>query len=94
VAIDLYRRGIISIGRAAEFAGIPLAEFIFLCGTLQIPVLREPPGGLEAELAGLEAALGGQRPTAGHSNTLPEIAPVPRDDHEATDLSAHETSQG
>lgn len=87
MAIDLYRRGTISIGRAAQLAGIPLAEFIVLCGTLQIPVLHEPPGGPEA-------ALMGQRPTAGHSNTLPEIAPVPRDDHEATDLSAHETSQG
>ena len=94
MAIDLYRRGIISIGRAAEFAGIPLAEFRALCGTLQIPVLHEPPGGLEAELAGLEAALSGQRPTAGYSNALPDIAPVPRDEHEATDLSAHEPSQG
>lgn len=59
---------------------MPLAEFIILCGTLQVPVLREPPGGLEAELAGLEAALGGQRHTAGHRNALPEIAPVPHGD--------------
>lgn len=40
VAADLYRRGSLSIGRAARLAGVPLAEFILFCGRLDIPALR------------------------------------------------------
>lgn len=88
VAVDLYGRGILSIGRAARLAGIPLAEFIFLCGTLHVSVLREPPGGLEAEVAGLEAALGGQRSPARRRSALPETAPVPHGDRESVRVTA------
>lgn len=88
VAVDLYDRGILSIGRAARLAGMPLAEFIFLCGRLHVSVLREPPGGLEAEVAGLEAARAGQRPTADHCIPLPETAPVPQGDRESIRVTA------
>lgn len=57
VAAHLYSRDLLSIGRAARLAGMPLADFILLCGKVNAPVLREPPEGLEAELAGLEAAV-------------------------------------
>jgi antitoxin (DNA-binding transcriptional repressor) of toxin-antitoxin stability system len=88
VAVDLYSRSILSIGRAARLAGIPLAEFILLCGKLQIPVLNEPPGGLEAEFAGLEAALQGERPAPMHDGGLPETAPVPHGDRQSVRVSA------
>jgi hypothetical protein len=61
IAVDLYRCGDLSIGKAARLAGSPLAEFIQLCGKMDVPVLDEPPGGLDAELRGLEAALESNR---------------------------------
>lgn len=57
IAVDLYRCGDLSIGKAARLAGSPPAEFIQVCGKMDVPALREPPGGLDAELRGLEAAL-------------------------------------
>ena len=88
VAVDFYTRGILSIGRAARLAGTPLAEFILLCGKLQVPVLREPPGGLEAELAGLETALRGKRPATSRDSGLPETAPIPHGDPQSVRVSA------
>lgn len=93
VAVDLYRRGLLSVGRAARLAGIPLAEFILLSGKVHVPVLREPPGGLEAELAGLEAALQGNRPAANRDWALPETAPVPHGDRRSVRVSALVTQQ-
>lgn len=88
VAVDLYSRGVLSIGRAARLAGTPLAEFILLCGRLGVPVLREPPGGLDAELAGLEAALQGEVPERKRDGGLPETAPIPHADPESVRVSA------
>jgi hypothetical protein len=65
-----------------------VAEFIFLSGKMQVPVLREPPGGLEAELAGLEAALQGQRPPTRRDSALPDTAPVPHSDPRSVRVSA------
>lgn len=78
VAVDLYSKGVLSIGKAARLAGIPLAEFMLLCGRLQVPVLRVPPEGLEAELEGLEAALEGKGP---------ETAPISHDDPQSVRVS-------
>lgn len=88
VAVDLYRRGLLSLGRAARLAGIPLAEFILLSGKMHVPVLREPPGGLEAELAGLEGALRGSRPAINRDSALPETATVPHGDAGSVRVSA------
>jgi antitoxin (DNA-binding transcriptional repressor) of toxin-antitoxin stability system len=88
VGVDLYRQGILSIGRAARMAGTPLVEFIVLCGRLQVPVLQEPPGGLEGELAGPEAALRGERSAPRRDLGLPETAPVPHGDRESVRVSA------
>lgn len=76
VAVHLYNRGDLSIGRAARLAGLPLVEFIALAGRLHIPVLHEPAGGLEAELAGLEAALQKPRSQANHGPGAPEAPSV------------------
>jgi prevent-host-death family protein len=88
VAVDLYSKGVLSIGRAARLAGIPLAEFMLLCGRLQVPVLREPPGGLEAELEGLEAALARKGPVAAHDRSVPKTAPVRHGDPPSVRVSA------
>lgn len=88
VAVDLYRRGLLSIGRAARLAGTSLADFILLSGKMQVPVLREPPSGLEAELAGLEAALRGQRPPTKRDSALPDTVPVPHGDPKSVRVSA------
>jgi predicted HTH domain antitoxin len=58
IAVAAYRDGAISIGSASRLAELPLVDFIELCGELGVPILREPPGGLEAEYEALERALG------------------------------------
>ncbi|MDQ2741544.1 MAG: type II toxin-antitoxin system Phd/YefM family antitoxin [Chloroflexota bacterium] len=55
VAVDLFDRGTLSMGRAARLAGLPLDEFIDLCGRMHVPMLRQPPEGFEAELAAFNA---------------------------------------
>ncbi|MGI8968771.1 MAG: UPF0175 family protein [Chloroflexota bacterium] len=55
VAVDLFNRGSLSMGRAARFAGMQLGDFIDLCGQLRVPILRQPPEGFEAELAAFDA---------------------------------------
>ena len=57
VAVDLFDRGTVSMGRAARFAGMNLADFIDLCGQLHVPVLREPPEGFDGELAAFDSQL-------------------------------------
>lgn len=51
LAIGLYRDGVLTLGLGAKLAGLPLADFIDLCGRMQVPVLWEPEGGVEQELA-------------------------------------------
>jgi predicted HTH domain antitoxin len=94
VASDLFDRGDLSMGRAARLAGIPLADFILLCGKLGIPVLREPPGGLEAELAGLEAALQGERRGTTREAGMPQTVPVPHGEPESVPVDALATRDG
>jgi prevent-host-death family protein len=60
VGVDLFNRGVLSMGRAARLAGIGLADFIDLCGRLHVPVLREPPEGFDGELAAFDAEVGGE----------------------------------
>ncbi|HEX2171162.1 MAG TPA: UPF0175 family protein [Dehalococcoidia bacterium] len=57
LAIELYRTQVLTLGQAAKLAGQSLADFIDLCGRLQIPVLWEPKGGIAAEVDALEATL-------------------------------------
>ena len=55
LALDLYRDGVLTLGLAARLAGMPLSDFIDLCGRLQIPILWETEGGVTAELAAAAA---------------------------------------
>lgn len=51
VAVHLYERGLVSLGRAAKIAGLPLSDFIDRLGALKIPVARYSPDELSRELA-------------------------------------------
>jgi len=57
LAVDLYQQEILTLGQAAKLAGMALADFIDLCGRLQVPVLWEPKAGIAAEADALAAAL-------------------------------------
>jgi predicted HTH domain antitoxin len=49
-AIDWYRRGLISQGRAAEIAGIPRAEFIDALDARQIEVVQIDLASLDRDI--------------------------------------------
>ena len=49
-AIDWYRRGLISQGRAAEIAGIPRAEFIDALAARQIEVAQIDLASLDRDI--------------------------------------------
>ncbi|MGH8681137.1 MAG: UPF0175 family protein [Burkholderiales bacterium] len=51
VAVHLYEKGIVSLGRAAKVAGLPLTDFIDRLGTLKIPVARYSSDELLREIA-------------------------------------------
>jgi predicted HTH domain antitoxin len=51
VAVHLYERGVVSLGRAAKIAGLSLSAFIDRLGALKIPVARYSPDELSRELA-------------------------------------------
>lgn len=50
IAVDLFDKGVLSMGQAARLAGLSLGEFFELCDRMQVPVLREPEGGIAAEV--------------------------------------------
>ena len=50
-AIDWYRRGVISQGRAAEIAGIPRADFIDALAAREIEVAQIDFDALDRDLA-------------------------------------------
>lgn len=49
LAVELYRDAILTLGQAAQLAGLTLGDFIDLCGRLDVPVLWEPPHGIDAD---------------------------------------------
>ena len=49
-AIDWYRRGLISQGRAGEIPGLPRADFIDELAALQVEVVQVDLEGLDKEL--------------------------------------------
>jgi hypothetical protein len=57
VAVDLYRDEVLTLGQAARLAGLPLGDFIDLCGKLHVPVLWEPKGGIAADVDALDSLL-------------------------------------
>ena len=57
IAIDLYRREVMTLGQAAKLAGLPLADFIDLCGRLRVPILWEPEGGIGPEVDAFATAV-------------------------------------
>jgi len=51
LAVKLYDEEVISLGKAAQLAGMPLAAFMEHLHAQGIPVARPAPGELEEELA-------------------------------------------
>jgi hypothetical protein len=70
LAVKLFDDGTLSMGRAAELSGMSLADFIDLCASLHIPILREPPSGVAAEVDAFERWLNSVRlPRPGEGQT-------------------------
>jgi predicted HTH domain antitoxin len=70
LAVKLFDDGTLSMGRAAELSGMSLADFIDLCASLHVPILREPQGGVAAEVDAFERWLNSvrqPRPTEGQT---------------------------
>jgi predicted HTH domain antitoxin len=57
IAVNLFDEGVLSMGQAARLLGIRLDDFFALCDRLQVPVLREPEGGIAAEVDAFESWL-------------------------------------
>ena len=55
IVLELYRRGSISSGKAAEFIGMPRLEFIRHASRLGIPLIDMTTDEWEAEKATLDA---------------------------------------
>jgi hypothetical protein len=55
IVLELYRRGTVSDGKAAELLGMPLLEFIRHASSLGIPHIDMTPDEWEAEKAVLDA---------------------------------------
>lgn len=51
IAIRMYEKKVIRIGKAARAAGLSVGEFIDRLGALQIPVIRNPAEDLEREVS-------------------------------------------
>jgi predicted HTH domain antitoxin len=56
LAVHLFQEEIISIGKAAELAGVPRLEFELLLSELGIPVVRYDLRDYEADTRGIAAA--------------------------------------
>lgn len=56
LAIHLFLEGVVSIGRAAELAGIPRVEFEWLLREMGLPTVRYDLADYEEDLRGLAAA--------------------------------------
>lgn len=69
MAVDLFDRGILSIGKASSLLGIPLSEFIELCNRLAVPILRESEEGIEADVDAFTSWLESTRTTAPSTDT-------------------------
>jgi hypothetical protein len=63
IAVELYRDGNLTLGQGAKLAGLAASEFIDLCGRLQVPILWEPPNGIDADADAL-AAISADAPSA------------------------------
>ncbi len=55
VAVELYRQAVLTLGQAARLAGLPLGDFIDLCGQLRVPVLWDGPLGPGADADALNS---------------------------------------
>lgn len=49
MAMNLFREGTVSLGRAAELSSLPLADFMDLCAQHGIPIVRYTSQDLDQE---------------------------------------------
>ena len=59
LAVDMYRDGVLTLGRGATLASMSLSDFIDLCAKLNVPILWEPERGLAAEVKAAAAIADG-----------------------------------
>jgi predicted HTH domain antitoxin len=59
LAVELYRDNIITLGQGAKLASLVLSDFIDLCGRLHVPILWEPPNGIDADADALATIVTG-----------------------------------
>lgn len=57
LAVNLYRQETLTLAQGAALAGMHLSDFIDLCSRLRVPILWDPPEGLDAEVRAAEALL-------------------------------------
>ena len=57
VALELFREGKVSLGRAAELCSTPLASFMEFAASRGVPVIRYSAEDVERELEALERPL-------------------------------------
>jgi predicted HTH domain antitoxin len=62
VAVHHYDKELVSVGRAARIARLPLSEFIDRLATLKIPVVRYSSDELSREIAEFGLGRGGSKP--------------------------------
>ena len=58
LALSLFRSGSISVGSAAQIAGLPLPRFLEILSSLKIPLVKGTSAELEDELAQARRWLG------------------------------------
>ncbi len=54
LAIKLYQQEVLSLGKAAKFAGCSVAEFTDQLGVAGVPSVQYPPEDVDEELAALD----------------------------------------
>lgn len=57
IAAELYGSATLTLGQGAKLAGLPLGDFIDLCGRLRVPVVWEPAEGVRADVDALETIM-------------------------------------
>lgn len=55
LAARLFAEKVVSLGKAAKLAGLPIEAFIERLGAMGIPAVDYPPEGIDAEVAALGA---------------------------------------
>ena len=59
LAVELYQEEVLTLGQGAKLAGMPLGDFIDLCGKLHVPILWPPAEDIGADVDAFTSAISG-----------------------------------